>query len=712
MQRRQFLQFTSLGLAYLTLPKYVFAGQSRLNVPAALQGNPLLDFSGLPAFSKIKPEHVKPAIDFLIAECRTLTDKLSAQTNPTWQNFYLPLADVNTKLSQVWTLVGHLKGVKSDDAIRKAHEVSQKSMTDYSTWAGQHQALYQAYLTLKASPEFQQYDLAQQKAIDDVLLDFRLSGISLPEDKRADYAKIMQTLSELGSKFSNNVLDATAKWEKRIQDPAELAGLSERALAAAKESAESKNQSGYRITLDYPSYSEVMTYCENAALREEVYKAYVSRASELSDHTLDNSPIIDQILAQRFALAKLLDFDSYADYSLATKMAENPQQVLDFLNDLVKRSRPQAQKELAELAEYAKTEFGVPTLKAWDVAFYSQKQKNSRYAVNDEALRPYFPEQKVLAGLFEICKRLFNLTILQKDGVDVWDDSVRFFDVFDGQNQLLGSFYFDPYARENKRSGAWMNGVISRQKLADGSLEKPVAFLVCNFTKPLKDKPSLLLHQEVETLFHEFGHTLHHLLTQVEVVAVSGINGVPWDAVEYPSQMLENWCWQAESLKLISGHIDTGEPLPDKLLENILQAQNYQFAYKMGRQLQYGLLDFRLHTEYQPTKAGFVRQIANEVEAQVSVVALPPYYRFENAFNHIFAGGYAAGYYSYMWADVLAADSFSRFAEEGILNREVGQAFVDHILSQGGTRSPMALFKQFRGREPRLDALLKQQGIL
>ncbi|MDO4698349.1 MAG: oligopeptidase A [Pasteurellaceae bacterium] len=714
MQRRQFIQLGAFGLLSLHFPRFAFA-DAPLTLPAELQHNPLLNFSGLPTFSKFKPEYIKPAVNFLVQQCRDVTTQVSTQSSITWENFYQPLADVNDKLDRVWSVVRHLHSVKNSDELRKVYQEARKVLTEYGTWVGQNPDLYNAYQKLKESAEFATFSVAQQKAIDDALLDFKLSGIGLSAEDQKKYAELKKRLSELSSTFSNNVLDANMGWSKTVTDVNQLKGLSERALAAAKESAKSKNEEGYRFTLDYPSYSAVLTYCENRALREEMYRASNTKASDQGPNAgkWDNTPVIDELLKLRLELANLLGFKTYADYSLAKKMAESPEQVLDFLNGLVERAKPQGEKELAQLKDYVKTQFGITELAPWDIAFYSEKQKEALYSISDEELRPYFPEKKAIEGLFEITKRLFNVTIKEKVGVDTWDSSVKYYEIFDEQQTLIAGFYFDLYAREHKRGGAWMSECIGRRKLSDGNIQLPVAFLTCNFAKPVEGKPSILLHDEVVTMFHEFGHGLHHMLTRIDVPSVSGINGVPWDAVEFPSQTLENWCWEEESLALISEHYETKAPLPKALLDKVLAAKNYQAALFMLRQLEFGLFDFRLNYEYQPEKAeNYVLNMLKDVQSKVAVIPSPEWARRPHSFNHIFSGGYAAGYYSYMWADVLAADSFSLFAEKGIFNPEVGKAFLDSILSQGGSRPPMALFEQFRGRKPKLDALLKQKGII
>ena len=672
--------------------------------------NPLLNYTGLPAFSKIKPEHIKPAVEAVIKTCRETIEAVSKIENPTWENFYLPQAAAGDQFSRAWSPVGHLNAVKNSPELREAYQACLPLLSEYSTWAGQHKGLYEGYLKLKNSPAFESYSLAQKKAIENSLRDFELSGISLPEDKQKHYGEISARLSELSSDFSNNVLDATMGWDIVITDESQLKGLPESALEAAKLSAESKGKKGYRFTLEFPSYYPVLTYCENRELREMMYKEYATRASDQGSNAgkWDNSANIDEKLKLRRELAQLLGFATYADYSLATKMAENPQQVVEFLEDLASRAKKQAKEELCALKAFANHACS-EQLEPWDIAYYSEKQKQALYAINDEELRPYFPEDRVLSGLFELMKRIFGLRIEEQFGIDTWHKDVRFFQIYDEQGEERGAFYLDLYARENKRGGAWMDDCINQKRFADGSLQKPVAYLTCNFNKPIGNKPALFTHDEVTTLFHEFGHGIHHMLTQIEVGDVAGINGVPWDAVELPSQFLENWCWEEEALAFISGHYETGEPLPKEKLTQLLKAKNFQAAMFVVRQLEFGLFDFRLHLA--EPREGLVLNTLKAVKAEVAIVKTPEWVRTPHSFSHIFAGGYAAGYYSYLWAEVLSADAFSKFEEDGIFNRETGQSFLDNILTRGGSEEPMVLFERFRGRKPTLDALLRHKGI-
>ncbi|MDX7274866.1 oligopeptidase A [Serratia marcescens] len=676
--------------------------------------NPLLTPFSLPPFSAIRPEDIVPAVQSALADCRAAVERVVAQPGPfTWDNLCQPLAESDDRLSRIWSPIGHLNSVKNSPELRAAYEQALPLLSEYGTWVGQHEGLYQAYRSLKEGAAFETLSVPQRKAVDNALRDFELSGIGLSADKQQRYGEIVARLSELGSTYSNNVLDATMGWSKLITDEAELSGLPESALAQAQAMAQAKEQDGWLLTLDMPSYLPVLTYADNRALREEMYRAFATRASDQGPNAgkWDNSEVMAETLALRHELAQLLGFDTYADKSLATKMAESPEQVIGFLSDLAKRARPQAEQELAQLRAFAKQHYGVDELDAWDITYYGEKQKQHLFSISDEQLRPYFPEQRVVEGLFEVVKRIYGITAKERKDVETWHPDVRFFDLFDADGELRGSFYLDLYARENKRGGAWMDDCVGSLRKADGTLQKPVAYLTCNFNRPLGDQPALFTHNEVTTLFHEFGHGLHHMLTQIDTAGVSGINGVPWDAVELPSQFMENWCWEPEALAFISGHYQSGEPLPKAMLDKLLAAKNYQAALFILRQLEFGLFDFRMHFEYSPEKGAQILPTLAEVKKMVAVVPSPSWGRFPHAFSHIFAGGYAAGYYSYLWAEVLAADAYSRFEEEGIFNAETGKSFLDNILSRGGSEEPMTLFKRFRGREPQLDAMLRHYGI-
>lgn len=676
--------------------------------------NPLLEMDGLPPFSKISPEHVEPAVDALLAEGRqTVADLLAATDQYSWDNLIQPLEEVEDRLGRAWSPVSHMNSVVNSDELREAYNACLAKLSEYGTEMGQHEGLCAAFKQIAASPDFEALDVAQKKVIDNALRDFRLSGIDLPDDKKARYKEIQQELSALTSKFGENLLDATNAWKIQISDEARLGGLPESALGMARQIAEREEMDGWVFNLEYPSYLPVMTYADDRELRREVYTAFVTRASDEGPHAgqWDNGPLMEQILALRHEKAALLGFDSYADYSLATKMAQSADQVLNFLTDLAERALPIAREELDEVRAFAKQEDGLENLESWDVTYYSEKLQQHKYAISQEELKPYFPEDKVLKGMFAVVERLYGMQISEREAVDSWHADVRFFDIHDAQGELRGSFYFDLYARPHKRGGAWMDDCIGRM-VNEAGVQTPVAYLTCNFSAPIGDDPALFTHDEVLTMFHEFGHGLHHMLTRVDYVSVAGISGVAWDAVELPSQFMENWCWQKEALDVIAGHYESGEPLPDELFAKMIAAKNFQSAMQMVRQLEFSLFDFRMHLEYDPSKGGRVYDILEEVRQQVAVMRPPSFNRFPHSFSHIFAGGYAAGYYSYKWAEVLSADAFAAFEENGIFDRETGLRFLSAVLEQGGSREPMDLFIEFRGREPSIDALLRHSGLL
>ncbi len=673
--------------------------------------NPLLQNHLLPPFSEIKPEQVEPAIDQLLADCRTMVDNvLTGHDSPDWNNLVVPLEQSHDRLAKAWSPVSHMNSVVNSDAMRDAYNACLPKLSQFWTEMGQHQGLFEAYEKLANSEAYNALDEAQRKVIDNTLRDFRLSGIALADADKKRYGELQQKLSELTTKFSENVMDATDGWSKLISDEAELTGLPDSALAAAKQLAELKGEEGWLVTLDFPSYFAVITYADNRELRRELYEAFATRASDQGPHAgqWDNSDIMTEILTLRTELAQLLGFENYAAYSLATKMAETPEQVVSFLNDLAGMSRPQAEKEYQELQDFALEEFNEPELQSWDISYYSEKLKQARYAISQEELRPYFPMTKVLDGLFKITGKLFAIEIEEVAEFDTWHKDGRLFNV-SRDGELIARFFLDPYARAKKRGGAWMDDCRVR-RIDNGVLQLPVAYLVCNFNPPIGDKPALLTHNEVTTLFHEFGHGLHHMLTKIEYADVSGINGVAWDAVELPSQFLENWCYEPEALALISGHYETGETLPLELLEKMLAAKNFQSGMMMVRQLELSLFDFQLHREYKPGVT-HVQTVLDRIRKEVAVITPPAFNRFQHSFSHIFAGGYAAGYYSYKWAEVLSADAFSRFEEEGVFNTDTGRSFCENILEMGGSKEPMELFVAFRGREPSVEALLRHSGI-
>lgn len=673
--------------------------------------NVLLEEHYFPAFDQIKAADVVPAIEQIIQQSRAEIAELLANPPADW-SLVQRLEDIDDKLSQAWSPISHLNSVMNSDELREAYNRCLAMLSEYSTEMGQNEDLFRAYEQLAQSEGFASLDTSQKKLVENALRDFKLSGIDLNEDDKQTYGKLQKRLSELNSQFSENVLDASNAWSKHFDTAEALAGLPENSLALAAQTAEQKGQKGYLITLDFPSYFAVMNYADDRQLRQEVYTAFSTRASDQGPYAgqWDNSPLMVEILDLRYQLAQLLGFDNYAELSLATKMAESTEQVVGFLEDLAKQSKPVAQQDIDELRAFAKEVDGLQDLQAWDVSYYAEKLRHDRYNLSQEMIRPYFPVDKVLDGLFAIVKKVYDVEISSADGVALWHQDARFCQLTRG-GELIGYVYLDLYAREKKRGGAWMADCRVRRQLANGETQLPTAFLVCNFNPPVGDNPALLSHDEVTTLFHEFGHGLHHLLTQISWAGVSGINGVAWDAVELPSQFTENWCWHPESLALMSGHYETGEPLPQEMLDKMLAAKNFQSGMFMVRQLEFALFDFILHRDWRPGGDLDVQTVLDQVRAEVSVVPVPSFNRFQHGFSHIFAGGYAAGYYSYKWAEVLSADAFSRFEQEGILNPLTGKAFLDSILSKGGSAEPMELFVDFMGREPSVDALLRQSGI-
>lgn len=645
-----------------------------------------------------------------INDCKAAIEAVVERQDASYAGVFLEIDEVDTQLSNLWSPVSHMNSVLSNDEWREAHDACLPLLSEYGTWVGQHEGLFKLYQTLSESDEFANLDMAQQKMITNTLRDFTLSGIALDAQKKTEYGKIQARLSELSSTFSNQVLDATMAFKKHITDEKMLAGLPDSAKAAAAQLASQNDLAGWLFTLDIPSYLPIMSYADNRELREEMYRAFVTRASETGPYggEFDNTAIIEETLSLRTKIANLLGFEHYAQRSIATKMAESTDQVQSFLHDLARQSKPQAQADLAEVNAFAAEHYGRTELQAWDIGYYSEKLKQEKYAISDEQLRPYFPETHVVPGLFEVVSRLYGLKITERKDVDTWHSDVRFFDIVDSDDEYRGSFYLDLYARAKKRGGAWMDECRVKRRKVDGSLQHPVAYLTCNFSGPVDGKPACFTHDEVVTLFHEFGHGIHHMLTKIEVSGVSGINGVAWDAVELPSQFLENWCWQPEALQFISGHVDTGEPLPKALLDKMLAAKNFQSAMQMLRQIEFSLFDFTLHMQ---TESVDVQAFLNEVRKEISVLTPPEFNRFQNSFGHIFAGGYAAGYYSYKWAEVLSSDAFASFEENGIFDAKTGRRFLESILQMGGSKEPMALFVDFKGREPSVDALLRHSGI-
>ncbi len=675
--------------------------------------NPLLENHSLPAFSRIRPEHVEAAIDSVLNDNRARIRTLLEQGGRfDWQTFVEPLEDMADRLERVWSPVRHLNAVMNNDDLRAAYNVCLSKLSEYATDLGQNEGLFIAYQSIAAAEIFTSLEVAQQKAIKDALRDFHLSGVDLPETQRARFKEIQQQLSSLHSRFEENVLDATNAWKKPVIDKAILSGLPASALAMARQAAHNQGQDGWLINLEYPCYHAVMTYADNRELRREVYTAFNTRASDQGPHAgqWDNSAVMEQILALRHEAAELLGYANYAERSLATKMAETEQSVLTFLRDLASRARPKAEKELEELCEYASVQLGIDDIASWDLPYVSEKLKQHRYAFSEEELKPWFQVDQVLQGLFELVGRIYGLVIREKKGVDSWHSDVSFYEISDSQGRLRGQFYLDLYAREHKRGGAWMDVCVARMRRGD-SVQIPVAYMTCNGTPPVDGKPALFTHNEVITLFHEFGHGLHHMLTLVDYPSVAGISGVEWDAVELPSQFMENWCWQREALDLFARHHETGDCIPETLFQKLLASQHFNAGLQTLRQVEFALFDFRLHLEYQATQGARVEKILDEVRDEVAVIKPPEFVRFQHGFSHIFAGGYAAGYYSYKWAEVLSADVFAAFEEQGLFNQETGQAFLHSILERGGSEPAMVLFRNFRQREPSIDALLRHSGL-
>ncbi len=676
--------------------------------------NPLLDTPDLPAFDRILPEHVEPAINRILSDNRAAIAKRLEQGAPfTWENFVVPMEALEDRIDRAWSPVKHLNAVVNTPELRAAYEACLPKMSDYSTDLGQNEALFAAYQAVSDRADFETLPVEQRRVVKNAIRDFRLAGVDLDPADKERYKTLKSELSQLTTRFANNLLDATNGWSLVIEDESRLSGLPESARALFREAAERAERPGWRITLDMPSFLAVMTHAEDRSLRETLYEAFVTRASDVGPYAgrWDNGPVMDRILVIRHELAQLLGFDNYAQRSLQTKMAGNPAEVLEFLQDLTEQAAPKARQELADLQVFARESGGPETLQPWDLMFYGEKLREARFAISQEQLKPYFPADRVVEGLFAVVRRLFGIQVHERDDVPTWYPDVRFFEIEDRDGNPRGRFYLDLFARAHKRGGAWMAGAVQRRRLPDGTVQQPAAFLTCNFTPPVGGEPSLLTHDEVTTLFHEFGHGLHHLLTQVDAASVSGISGVAWDAVELPSQFLENWCWEREALDLFAHHHETGEPLPADLFERLRAARQFQAGMQMVRQLEFSLFDLLLHQDFDPAVGARIQDTLDEVRRSVAVIEPPAYNRFQHGFAHIFAGGYAAGYYSYKWAEVLSADAWSRFEEDGVFNERAGSDFLVHILERGGSEDPMALFQAFRGREPSIQPLLKQHGI-
>ena len=668
----------------------------------------------LPKFLSVNPKRIPDELNQRLSHYRdSVATLVSAQDTFTWENLLAPIENLDDELHRYWSPISHLNSVMNNDELTDAYQACVPLLSDFNTEMGQNPLLYRAIKAVAESPNTKNDSPAQRMILDHALRDFKLTGVSLPPEQQQRFKAISNRKAELTAKFEQNLLDATNAWSLLVTDQKQLAGLPEHAIQMLKQAASEHQQEGYRLTLEYPSYSAIVTYADDRELRHTLYHAFSTRASDQGPHAgqFDNTTLMQEILRCRAENARLLGYENFAELSLATKMAKTPDQVMEFLEDLAKRCRPQALQDYEELKAFAR-DHGVSDLQAWDVAYFSEKLSQSRYHFSQEDCRPYFPDSRVIPGMFAIVQELFGITLEPVDSIETWHPDVKFFNLYDTNRVLRGQIYMDLYARSKKRGGAWMDDCIGRRRLKDGSIQIPVAYLTCNFAPPTNGQPALLSHDEVMTLFHEFGHCLQHLLTTVDFLGVSGINGVPWDAVELPSQFMENWCWEREAIARISGHYESGEPLPDDLFSRMHTAKNFQSGLMMIRQLEFSIFDFRLHREATPDHDMDVMAMLNQVRREVSVVPVPDFNRFAHGFSHIFSGGYAAGYYSYKWAEVLSADAYSRFEETGIFNSKTGHEFRDTILAQGGSVDPMVLFLQFRGREPSIDALLRHSGII
>ena len=676
-------------------------------------GNPLLEKNTLPSFDRIRVEHIEPAIDQILEKNRKELKYLLENTKSyTWDNFFQKIEDMEDRLQQVWSPASHLHAVADNSELRSVYNNCLKKLSDYSTEVGQNIDLFKAYNVFSKNPAFIAISKAQQKIITNTLRDFRLSGVNLDTENKIAYKNIQNKLSELQTKFEENLLDANHAWKKHITNKEELTGLPKSVMALAAENAKKESKKGWLFTLEAPSYIPVMKYADNAELRKEMYWAYTTRASELGPNATiwDNSKIMYDILKLRTEKAKLLGFDNYAEYSLETKMAKSSSEVISFLNNLAERTKKSAKNEFNELKQFVQESTGLDHVEASDISYYSEKLKQKKFSISQEELRRYFPVKQVIKGLFKITKKLYDVDIKERTKIEVWHDDVQFFDIFDNKGKIKGSFYLDLFSRRHKRGGAWMDECIIRRK-TNSEIQNPVAYLTCNFTPPIDDKCSLLTHDEVITLFHEFGHGLHHMMTNINYSGVSGINGVPWDAVELPSQFMENFCWEKEALDLFAKDFETGDTINKGLFKKMTKARSFHAAIQMVRQLEFAIFDFRLHLEFASKNELNIQKLLDDVRKNVSVVKTPEFNRFQHSFSHIFAGGYSAGYYSYKWAEVLSADAFSKFEEQGIFNKLTGNEFLKSILEKGGSCEPMDMFIEFRGRKPSIEPLLKHAGI-
>lgn len=671
--------------------------------------NPLLHYAGLPKFNEIKPEHISPAVNSLLAEGRGLVEQLATATEtPTWENFALKLEDHSEKLGRTWSQVGHMNAVVNSPELREAYNANLAKLTDFYSDLSQDERLYTKYKAIQASPTFGKLSSTQQKIINNEVRDFKLGGAELPTKEKARFKTISEELSKLGSKFEENIMDNTNDFAHYVENVDELAGIPQDAIEAAASAAKEAGKTGYKFSLHFPSYMPVLQYADNRELREILYRAYATRASEFGKTEWDNTKLISDILKLKQEEAKMLGFKNYAELSLATKMADTPAQVSEFLDTLAKRAKPYAERDMQELSDYAK-KLGINDMQAWDVAYVSEKLREEKYAFSDQEVKQYFPEDKVLAGLFKVTETIFGVQVRKADA-PLWHQDAAFYEINDSNQKPIAYFYLDLYARNNKRGGAWMDECITRRKKEAG-IELPVAYLTCNFSAPVGGKPALFTHDEVITMFHEFGHGLHHMLTQVDEYGVSGIKGVEWDAVELPSQFMENFCWEWDVLRHMTKHVDTGAQLPRELFDKMVAAKNFQAGMQTVRQIEFSLFDMRLHGDFDPNGEQTALDLIEQVRDEVSVLRPPKWNRFPNSFSHIFAGGYAAGYYSYKWAEVLSADAYSLFEELGVLSEQAGSRFKNEVLAKGGSRPAMESFVAFRGREPSMDALLRHNGM-
>ncbi|POR53820.1 oligopeptidase A [Paraburkholderia eburnea] len=685
--------------------------------------NPLLDFSGLPRFGEIRPEHVTPALDVLLANASAAVERAAQPMTPAqWSDVVEPVERVTEPLSRAWGVIGHLNAVADTPELRAVYGENLPRVTEFWSSVGQNLALYEKYKAITNHNSFQLLTSERKKILDNALRDFRLSGAELPEDQKPRFAELQERQAALAKAFSDHVLDATNAYAFYAKDESELAGLPEDVIAAAREAAERENKEGYKFTLHFPSYFPVLQYSENRAMRETLYRAYVTRASELGPvygggkPEWDNTAIVDEQLKLRAEEAKMLGYNNFAEVSLTPKMAETPAQVMSFLEDLATRARPHAEKDWQELREFAASELGLTQIEPWDMAFAAERLRQKRYSFSENEVKQYFPEDFVLKGLFKVTETLFGVRI-RDDSAPVWNDDVRFFRVENADGTLVAQFYLDLYAREGKRGGAWMDDARSRRKLEANGVQTPVAYLTCNFSAPVGGRPACFTHDEVITLFHEFGHGLHHMLTRVDELSVSGINGVEWDAVELPSQFMENFCWEWDVLTEMTSHVDTAKPLPRELFDKMIAAKNFQSGLGTLRQIVFSMFDMALHVDFDASKGKSVNDLAREINKRYHVIAQAPFSRWPNTFSHIFAGGYAAGYYSYKWAEVLSADAYAAFeeaaaaAKSSVLDPATGTRYRQEILEVGGSRPAMESFKAFRGREPNIDALLRHNGM-